>query len=109
MTNDAIRATKRQKKADAIPERKQGPMDLPFFLLVILIMSFGLIMMFSASYASAYYIKENSAYYFIKQGLIALGGTVVMLIISRFNYQYLRALSIPLLAAALVLLALVRS
>lgn len=107
MTNDAIRATKRRKKTDAVPERKQGPMDLPFFLLVILIMSFGLIMMFSASYASAYYIKENSAYYFIKQGLIALGGTVVMLIISRFNYQYLRALSIPLLAAALVLLALV--
>ncbi|NLM62479.1 MAG: putative lipid II flippase FtsW [Clostridiales bacterium] len=82
-------------------------MDLPFFLLVLLIMCFGLIMMFSASYASAYYTMDNSAYYFIKQGLIALGGTVVMLVISRMNYQYLRILSLPMLAGSIVLLILV--
>jgi len=98
---------KRKKKAEAMSDRKLGPMDLPFFLLVLLIMCFGLIMMFSASYASAYYTKDNSAYYFIKQGLIALGGTVVMLVISRMNYQYLRILSLPMLAGSIVLLILV--
>jgi len=98
---------KRKKKAEAMSDRKLGPMDLPFFLLVLLIMCFGLIMMFSASYASAYYTMDNSAYYFIKQGLIALGGTVVMLVISRMNYQYLRILSLPMLAGSIVLLILV--
>ncbi|MGI6578439.1 MAG: putative lipid II flippase FtsW [Eubacteriales bacterium] len=107
MTNSAIQAMKRPKKAEVISNRKLGPMDLPFFLLVLLVMCFGLIMMFSASYASALYTMDNSAYYFIKQGLIALGGTAVMLVISRMNYQYLRALSIPMLIAALVLLILV--
>lgn len=107
MTNGATQTMKRKKKAEAMSDRKLGPMDLPFFLLVLLIMCFGLIMMFSASYASAYYTKDNSAYYFIKQGLIALGGTVVMLVISRMNYQYLRILSLPMLAGSIVLLILV--
>lgn len=107
MTNGATQTMKRKKKAEAMSDRKLGPMDLPFFLLVLLIMCFGLIMMFSASYASAYYTMDNSAYYFIKQGLIALGGTVVMLVISRMNYQYLRILSLPMLAGSIVLLILV--
>ena len=107
MTNSAIRAMKNVNRDDIKAERKQGPMDIPFFLLLLLIMSVGLIMMFSASFASALYTKDDSTYYFVKQGLIALGGTVVMMVISRINYQYMRLLSIPLLIAAIVLLILV--
>ena len=33
----------------------RGPMDLPFLMLVLLLVGIGLIMVFSASYASAYY------------------------------------------------------
>jgi len=107
MTNSAIAAMRRPSKEVLDQTRKQGPMDLPFLLLVLLIECFGLIMMFSASYASAYYTMDNSAYFFIKQGLIGAGGTVAMLIISRINYQWFRALSIPALVASIILLILV--
>ena len=108
MTNSAIEAMKRPSKSVLAKSKKQGPMDLPFLLLVLLIMCFGLIMMFSASYASAYYTKDNSAYFFIKQGLIGAAGTVVMLLISPYQFtSWMRALSIPRLIISVVLLALV--
>ena len=97
------RAKKKAKKA----ERRQGPMDTPFLLLVVLIFAIGLIMMFSASYASAYYTQSSSAYFFVKQGLIGAAGIVIMLIISRVNYQFLRPLSLVVLLAAIVLMAMV--
>ena len=33
----------------------RGPMDLPFLMLVVLLTGIGVIMVFSASYATAYY------------------------------------------------------
>ena len=107
MTSSAISAMKNVNKDDMQAERKQGPMDVPFFMLVLLVVCVGLIMMFSASYASALYTMNDSTYYFVKQGLIGVGGIVGMLVISRINYQYMRLLSIPLLVAAIVLLILV--
>ena len=107
MTSSAISAMKNVNKDDMRAERKQGPMDVPFFMLVLLVVCVGLIMMFSASYASALYTMNDSTYYFVKQGLIGVGGIVGMLVISRINYQYMRLLSIPLLVAAIVLLILV--
>lgn len=86
----------------------KGPIDVPFAILVVLIMSIGLVMMFSASYASAYYdYKGNSAYLFIRQGLFALMGVGVMLVVSMVDYQWFRALSFPALAVSIVLLILV--
>ena len=46
----------------------RGPLDLPFLMLVALLTGVGLIMMFSASYASAYYdssdmVRNNPMYY----------------------------------------------
>ena len=90
-----------------LPERKQGAMDLPFLLLVILLTSIGLIMMFSASYAAAYYQEGSSTHFLVKQGSVAVAGIVAALVISRVNYQYFRVLSLPALGVSLVLLALV--
>lgn len=100
--------TKRLKRE--MLKRNMEPMDLPFAILVILIASIGLIMMFSASYASAsYYAKSqhNPAYYLLRQGPYLILGMVIMYITSRINYQYFRALSVPAMLVSLVLLALV--
>ena len=40
-------------------------MDMPFFLLIMVILCIGLVMLFSASYANAYYVYGDS-YYFIR-------------------------------------------
>jgi len=105
-----VKAPERRRKP-AKPERvrpSRGRMDLSFFLLVLLVASIGLIMMFSASYASSYYQYEgNSAYLFLRQGLFAIAGVVVMIAVSLVDYQYLRALSFPILAASILFLLLV--
>ena len=51
-------------------------MDMPFFLLIMVILCIGLVMLFSASYANAYYVYGDS-YYFIKdQALFAVLGRI---------------------------------
>ena len=47
----------RKHKRDLTVEEQlaRGPMDLPFLMLVMILLGIGLIMMFSASYATAYY------------------------------------------------------
>lgn len=88
------------------PER--GPIDLPYMLLVILLCSIGLIMMFSASYATgAANPKVGAAYYVTRQSVYAVIGVVVMLVVSRMNYHYFKALSLPVMGVALLLLLVV--
>ena len=41
-------------------ELAKGPIDLPFCLLVLLLMSIGLVMLLSASFPSAYYKTKNN-------------------------------------------------
>ena len=86
---------------------ERGLMDMPFLLLTVLLVIIGVIMMFSASYASAYVAKKSSTYYFARQGGFAIFGIAVMLFVSRLNYQMWRALAFPILVATVVLMLLV--
>ena len=85
---------------------ERGMIDMPFLIITVLLVIIGVIMMFSASYASAYATEGKSTYYFARQGFFALAGIGIMLFISRLNYQMWRALSFPILAvtAAFMLL-----
>ena len=86
----------RKAKRDLTIEQKlaRGPIDLPFLALVMLLTAMGLIMVLSASYASAMYDLDpdvytggDPLYYFNRQFLFALLGVVAMFIISRIDYQ----------------------
>ena len=48
-------ATKPKRDLTVEEQLARGPLDLPFLMLVLLLTGIGLIMVFSASYASAYY------------------------------------------------------
>lgn len=89
----------------------RGPMDLPFLMLTLLLTGIGLVMVFSASYATAYYdasvAKHDPAYYFVKQAVFGVLGIAVMYITSKINYQTFRWMSIFALVAAFALLVLV--
>jgi len=109
---------RRKAKRDLTIEQQlaRGPIDLPFLALVLLLTAVGLIMLLSASYASAYYNMDAAIdtggdpyYYFKRQLGFAVLGIIAMIVASRFNYQYLRGLSIPALVGSVVLLALVLS
>ena len=104
----------RKAKRD-LPIEKQlarGPVDLPFLALVVLLTLIGLIMLLSASYASAYYdteglTKNDPFYYAAAQARYAVLGMVVMFVVSRVNYQNYRWLSVFALIGSFVLMALV--
>ena len=101
----------RKAKRDLTVEEQlaRGPMDLPLLMLTMLLLGVGLIMVLSASYATAYYDPKTDSplAYAIAQARFALLGVAAMYGVSRFNYQYLRILSLPMLVGAIVLLILV--
>lgn len=102
----------RKPKRDLTLEEQlaRGPIDLPFLMLVLLLVGIGLVMLFSASYATAYYdskVGNDPLYYFKRQALFAVAGIAVMYVVSKINYQTLRALSFPLLGGSIFLLLLI--
>ena len=104
----------RKAKRDLTMEEQlaRGPVDLPFLMLVLMLVGIGLIMVFSASYASAMYSKDagyNPMFYIRKQTVFALVGLGVMYLVSKMNYQHLRILSLPILAGSVLLLVLVKT
>lgn len=92
-------------------KRKQlirGGFDLPFFILVMIILMFGLVMMFSASYAYSYYHhNQDSLYYIKRQAVWAALGIVVMFITASVDYHIYHKYSYALLAVSYVMLVLV--
>ena len=83
------------------------PMDMTFFILVLVILAIGLVMMFSASFATAYF-EEGDSYYYIKRQLtFALLGCTVMVCTSKINYKYLKMVSWLFYGGSVVLLILV--
>ncbi len=84
-----------------------GTVDYPFLILVLILMAIGLVMLFSASHATAYEEGKSSTYYFARQGFFAIVGIVSMIFISRRDYRKFRAYSPVLLLISLVLLVAV--
>lgn len=75
---------RREKKSVA------GVYDYSMLFLVILLVCFGLIMIYSTSYYSATLHKNGDSMYYLKrQALLVVAGIVVMLVISKFDYRIL--------------------
>ena len=85
----------------------KGGLDVPFLMLTLIILCIGVIMVFSASYASAYYESGKPEYYFIRQGLFAVVGVGAMLLVSHFNYKIYYKYAFWLLGISIFLLILV--
>ena len=61
--------------------------DYPLFTIVMILLAFGMIMMFSASYATAYNSTGDSLYYVKRQLIFAVGGIIAMLLLSSLDYH----------------------
>ena len=86
---------------------KGGRMDVPFLLLTLLLTAIGLVMLFSASFPSAYYESGNPAYYFKRQAIFAALGLSAMFVVAKINYQRWRGAARMLLIFSIFLLILV--
>ncbi len=84
-----------------------GPMDPVFLLLVLVLTTFGLVMVFSASYAYAQTYYGDSFHYIARQAIFAVVGVAAMLIISRIPYYVYFRLAKPIFYVCLGLIAIV--
>ena len=87
--------------------RPLPPMDLPFLVLVLTLVAFGLVMLCSASSAVALYRRQDAFAYVRPQLLYAAMGLAAMWMASRVDYHIYHKLAWPLLALSLVLLTAV--
>ncbi|MCL2696792.1 MAG: putative lipid II flippase FtsW [Oscillospiraceae bacterium] len=79
----------RKKMKDRVKPRRErlARFDFPFFTIVIVLLAFGIVTMFSASYAFAYR-EHGDSYHFVARQLRFIGaGLVAMIILSRVNYR----------------------
>lgn len=86
---------------------KAGPIDSVFLLLVLILVAFGLVMVFSASYATANYRYGDSLHYIKRQAIFAVIGIVAMLIISKVPYYIYHRLAKPIYWIGLGLITIV--
>ncbi|MBQ7370496.1 MAG: FtsW/RodA/SpoVE family cell cycle protein [Blautia sp.] len=106
-------------KAVLIPETSPGRKagfrsvgdyyDFSLLAVIILLTSFGLIMLYSTSSYMAEMSFGDSMYYFLKQASISFFCIIVAIIISRFDYHILAFFITPLYGAAAVSMLLVKT
>src|SRR6185436_20309934 len=98
---EALRVT-RTRRAD------RGQLEQKLLILVTLgLVAFGLVMVFSATSASAALGEGDPMRFLVKQGLYAVAGLVLLAVFTRVDYHALRPLAPLLLMIALGLCAAV--
>ena len=81
--------------------------DIPFLLILLLLLSYGLIMLFSAGYAVALYRRGDAYTYIRPQLLFAALGVAAMYAASLVDYHIWHKLAWPMLGISLLLLTIV--
>ncbi len=85
----------------------RGGIDNFLLFTILILLAYGLIMVFSASYADAE-SRYGDSYYFIKrQSVMVLIGLVAMVVASRFPLRFYKIAAIPAYCVSLVLLVAV--
>lgn len=85
---------------------QSGRLDNIFLSLILILLTVGLVMLFSASYAFSYAQYGNSYKFILKQGAFAVFGVALMLFISKIDYHIWRRLAWLIYGASVLLLIL---
>ena len=87
--------------------RSQPCLDLPFLCILLLLLSLGLLMLFSAGYAVALYRRGDAYTYICPQLLFAALGLAAMYAASLIDYHIWHKLAWPIMGLSLLLLVIV--
>jgi len=100
-----------KKASEKLALKKEGEQYFDYNLLIIIIflMCFGLVMLYSASAYSAQRIFGNDMHFFMRQAAIGAASVVVMLVVSRIDYHWYAAVALELFVVSLLLLVLVQT
>ncbi len=86
---------------------QRGTPDFPLLALTLMLLAFGVVMVLSASFPSAYYDEQTNfdpAFYFKRQIIFAAIGVAAMFFVSRVSMQTVRRLTMPIFIAAVLML-----
>lgn len=84
----ADRVDERTERRRSGRRRKKREIDYSLFIMIIALLAFGLIMVFSASSPRAHY-NNSDAFYFVKrQAFFALAGLFFMWFVSKIHYKF---------------------
>jgi cell division protein FtsW len=82
--------------------------DMPFFILLILVLTVGLVCLFSASFAYSYYRNGGDSYFYIRRQIIyAVVGLIAMFAISFVDYHKMHQFAWLAMGASWLLLIIV--
>ncbi len=87
--------------------KKLEDYDLMVMLMAIALTCFGVVMVFSASSVMAAKRYHDGFFFLKRQGLFAIMGLSIMLVVMQVNYHFWRKLAVPILLACLLLLVMV--
>jgi cell division protein FtsW len=93
--------------ASRVVSTEQGPADPLLMGLVVALVAFGVVMVYSASAVFASQTFHNGQYFLIRQGIFATIGILLIVSIAHFDYHRLRALTYPVLGMCVLLLSYV--
>ncbi len=86
---------------------KHNKMDYPLLVVTLILVSFGLLMVFSSSYYFAIDKMQNKLHFFTADLSFIVLGVFAMLVASAVDYKIYRKFAIPLFIVSLFLLVLV--
>ena len=93
---------------EAKTKNKSQYFDYGLLAIVIFLMCFGLVMLYStSSYSAALKFNGNSMYYFSRQAVISAGSLVALLVISKIDYHWYAQIAKMTYWISFVLMALV--
>ena len=85
----------------------KGSIDVPFFIILMSIVTVGLIMLFSSSYTYSYYNRGSSTEIFTRQLIFAVLGIIIMFLVSRIRYEYFKLIAVFGIPVSYLLLVIV--
>lgn len=90
-------------------EYVSGKLDITFLSFVLILLTVGLVMLFSASYAYSYEYYGNSYKFITRQSMFAVLGVAAMLIISKIDYHFWRKFAWIVYGISIAMLAVVKA
>ncbi len=87
--------------------KHRGSRDIALFVLVCILVIFGLVMLYSTSAWNGYVKFRDAGYYFKKQLFATSLGIAAMVMVSSMDYRFFRRLAVPAYLMSLILSSLV--
>jgi cell division protein FtsW len=89
-----------------LPARERGAMDVTLAAVVIALLGFGVVMVYSASVIEATVVFRDPQYFLKRQALYAAGAFLLTLGLSHVDYHVYRRFTYPILGAVTVLMVM---